>query len=197
MTTAKRSDSIAALATALAKAQGQMATAKKDAANPFFKSKYADLSSVWEAIRKPLADNGLSVIQFPRSSEHGVEVETMLCHESGEWVSESLTLPVAKADAQGIGSAITYARRYGLQAIAGCAADDDDGNAAAKSIADTRQKALDILIPAAQEGREAFGIAWKAISETMRAAVKADLDGLKKDVETAEKKRGKQHAVSA
>ncbi len=129
----RRSDSIATLAGALAKAQGAMDGAKKDAANPFFKSKYADLASVWDAIREPLSANGLAVIQFPRSTAEGVEVETLLCHDSGEWVAETLTLPVGKYDPQGVGSAITYARRYGLQSITGVAPEDDDGNAATKA----------------------------------------------------------------
>jgi hypothetical protein len=110
-----------------------MSAAAKDSANPFFKSKYADLASVWEAIRKPLSSNGLALVQFPRSNDAGVEVETLLIHSSGEWVAETLHLPVSKHDAQGVGSAITYARRYGLQSVAGVAPDDDDGNAAAAS----------------------------------------------------------------
>jgi hypothetical protein len=131
--TFRRSESIGQLVGALAKAQGQMEGAKKDAANPFFKSKYADLASVWDAIREPLSANALAVIQFPRSTEEGVEIETLLAHESGEWVAETLTLPVGKYDPQGIGSAITYAKRYSLQAMAGIPSEDDDGNAAVKA----------------------------------------------------------------
>ncbi len=130
-----KSESIKELAAALAKAQGQIHGAKKDTDNPFFKSKYADLASVWDACRQPLSDNGLCVTQMARSIEGGVEVETMLMHASGEFVSESLAIPVAKQDAQGFGSALTYCRRYGLSAIVGIAPedDDDDGNAAAQS----------------------------------------------------------------
>lgn len=128
----RRSDSIAALAAALAKSQGQISGAAKDSANPFFKSRYADLSSVWEACRAALAKNELAVMQFDRSTDNGVEVETLLAHSSGEWVSETLALPVAKKDAQGIGSALTYARRYALSAMVGVAPDDDDGNAASR-----------------------------------------------------------------
>jgi hypothetical protein len=178
--TPRRSDSIAALAGAFAKAQGQFGGAKKDSANPFFKSKYADLASVWDAVRDPLAAHGLAIMQFPRSTDAGVEVETMLTHESGEWISETLALPAAKADAQGLGSAITYARRYGLQSICGVAPEDDDGNSAAKSIGDLRQKGLNILVTAAEKGTPALEQAWRALSNDMRAACKTDLDGLKK-----------------
>lgn len=126
-----RSASIASLATALAKAQGQMAAAAKDVKNEFYAKKYADLASVWEACRGALSANGLSVIQLPRKVSAGVEVETILAHASGEWISNLLCMPVSKPDAQGVGSAITYARRYALAAIVGVAPDDDDdGNAA-------------------------------------------------------------------
>lgn len=128
-----KSDNINELATALAKAQGAMRFAIRDADNPFFKSKYADLSSVVEAIRDALSGNGLSYMQHLHPSEkHEVCVETVLLHASGQWVScGTLTVPVSKHDAQGFGSALTYARRYSLSAAVGVVADDDDGNAAA------------------------------------------------------------------
>jgi ERF superfamily len=125
------SSSITALATALAKAQGQLEGAKKDTANPFFKSKYADLSSVVDAIKAAFPPNGLSYVQTIVTTEHGVGVETILMHESGEWIGgDAFSIPVNKADAQGFGSALTYARRYSLSAICGVKAEDDDGNAA-------------------------------------------------------------------
>ena len=125
-----KSETINELATALAKAQMQMKPAGMNADNPFFHSKYADLAAVWEACRKPLSDNGLSVVQ-------GVEcdteryLETMLLHSSGQWISSRINLTVKDNTMQGIGSAITYARRYSLSAMVGiCPDDDDDGNAA-------------------------------------------------------------------
>lgn len=124
------SEQINELAGALAKAQGQMGGAVKDSANPFFKSKYADLSSVWDACRKPLADNGLSVIQFPTSEHSLVSVETMLLHQSGQWVKDTLTVTAKDDSPQAIGSATTYARRYGLQSVVGVAPEDDDAEAA-------------------------------------------------------------------
>jgi len=128
-----KSESISSLAAALAKAQGAMKGAVKDSANPFFKSKYADLASVVEAIRAAFSANGLSYIQTVEPSDKDeVRVETTLLHASGEWISCGiLALPVNKVDCQGFGSALTYARRYSLSAAVGIAAEaDDDGNAA-------------------------------------------------------------------
>jgi len=142
-----RSESIKELAVALAKAQPEIKSAKKDSENPFFKSKYADLASVVDVIRGPLSKYGLSYVQLMQPSEKDqVCVETILLHTSGEWISGVLTLPVTKADAQGHGSAITYARRYGLSAIAGVTSEDDDGNASVKTngknaIAEPQRKA--------------------------------------------------------
>jgi len=122
---------IGRLAAALAKAQGSMEHAVKDKANPHLKSKYADLASVWDACRKPLADNELAVVQLVQvADENFVAVETRLLHSSGEQLSATCAVPVAQKTAQGVGSAITYARRYGLSAMVGVASDDDDGHAA-------------------------------------------------------------------
>lgn len=128
-----KSESIASLAKALAIAQGQMGGAVKGKANPFFKSVYADLSSVVDAIREPLTNNGLSFVQVTHPSERNeIIVETVLMHESGEWLSGTLAMPVSKTDAQGFGSAITYAKRYGLQGLLGVPSEDDDGSAASR-----------------------------------------------------------------
>ena len=96
-----------------------MSGAKKGAANPFFKSKYADMNSVVDAVRVPFSNHGLSYSQFPIYQDGLVGVETILMHESGEFISSELVLPITKKDAQAAGSAITYARRYALQSIAG------------------------------------------------------------------------------
>ena len=124
------SDTIAKLSAALCKAQKEIKGAVKDSTNPFFKSDYADLSSVWDAIRVPLTSNGLSITQLTDVSPDGVIIETVLLHESGEYISGKLFMKPVKNDPQGIGSAITYGRRYGLQAIAGVCPEDDDGNKA-------------------------------------------------------------------
>lgn len=127
-----KSEKINELASALCKAQDLMGGAVKDSKNPFFKSNYADLSSVVQAIKQPFADNGLSYSQFPIYEDKLVGVETILMHSSGQWISNKLLLPMTKQDPQAAGSAITYARRYALQAIAGIPSEDDDGNTATK-----------------------------------------------------------------
>jgi hypothetical protein len=122
-----KSESIASLAKSLASVQASLAPAKRDSTNPFFNSTYADLNSVWESCRELLAKNGLSVIQGNSiGANNTVIVETILAHESGQWVQSELCMPLAKNDPQGVGSAITYGRRYGLAAIVGIVADDDD-----------------------------------------------------------------------
>ena len=130
------SPTIAALAAALVKTQSALSGAKKDSTNPHFKTAYADLASVWDACRAPLANAGLSVVQLvsserlhPSEATHAV-IETILAHSSGEWVSSTLAVPLTKSDAQGLGSAITYGRRYALAAIVGVCPADDDGEAA-------------------------------------------------------------------
>jgi hypothetical protein len=124
------SEQINELAAALSKAQGAIVGAVKDSANPFFKSSYADLASVWDACRDQLAANGLCVIQTVTASDTGVAVTTMLAHSSGQWVKDTLPLNPKDGSPQAVGSAITYGRRYALAAIAGVAQIDDDGNAA-------------------------------------------------------------------
>lgn len=131
--TMRTSESIAALAASLAKAQGKIENAKKDSDNPHFRSKYADLASVWEACRDSLSENGIAVIQAPGTDDNGaVTMTTTLAHASGEWMSSTMACKPARADAQSMGSVITYLRRYSLAAMVGVAPDeDDDGEAAA------------------------------------------------------------------
>jgi hypothetical protein len=129
---ATRSPSIAKLATALAKAQSELAGAVRDSLNPHFKSKYADLASVWDAARQPLAKNELAVLQPVSAHGPNVTVTTILAHSSGEWIAEALTLTAQQNTPQGVGSAITYGRRYGLSAMVGIAPEDDDGETASR-----------------------------------------------------------------
>lgn len=129
----QQSDSIAALAAALAKAQATVEGALKGKVNPAFKSNYADLASIWDACREQLTANGLSVVQFPGEVIEGrMTLTTQLSHESGEWMRATMAIPLAKIDPQGAGSAITYARRYALMAVVGVSPEDDDGNAASQ-----------------------------------------------------------------
>jgi hypothetical protein len=125
-----QSESIAALAAALSKAQADITGALKDSANPFFKSKYADLASCWDACRKQLAANNLAVIQTTEIGETGAILVTTLAHSSGEWMRGYLPILTKDAGPQGQGSGITYARRYALAAIVGLAQIDDDAEAA-------------------------------------------------------------------
>ncbi len=124
------SEQINEIASALAKAQGQMDGAAKGSANPFFKSKYADLASVWEACRTPLATNGIAVIQSPTVAELRVSLDTLLVHTSGQWIRNAISCAIKEDTPQVIGSATTYLRRYALQSLVGVAAEDDDGEAA-------------------------------------------------------------------
>jgi len=130
-----QSASIAEISTALAKAQATMSVAVKDTTGQIGQNrgyKYADLVSVITAAREALAANGLAVIQRPMPSQGStITLQTMIVHSSGEWISDGgLTLPAQKNDPQGMGSAVTYARRYGLAAMLGIVQDDDDGAAA-------------------------------------------------------------------
>lgn len=122
------------IATALASAQSNMGAALKDSSNPAFKSKYADLASVMGACMPALSAAGIAVIQPTTDDEIGRYVKTMFIHgASGEVLECRVPLIVNKNDMQGYGSAVTYARRYGLMSMAGIAPEDDDGNAAAKA----------------------------------------------------------------
>ncbi|MGD0497554.1 MAG: ERF family protein [Bryobacteraceae bacterium] len=136
-----RSEQIDALSAALAKAQGEMEAAAKDSENPYFHSNYADLASVWAAIRKPLSANGLAVIQPVAVEGAKVTVTTILVHSSGQWISSDLTMTSKRQlkdgggwetidNPQAIGSTVKYARRYALESMVGVAAEDDDGEGA-------------------------------------------------------------------
>ena len=115
------------LAKALAAAQSSLSPAAKDAVNPHFRNHYASLGSVWDAAREVLGANGLSVVQtYAPTDGTRLDLVTTLLHESGQWISGTISMVPAKADPQGIGSAATYARRYSLASILGIVADEDD-----------------------------------------------------------------------
>lgn len=127
----KKSDTIGSISKALFVAQQALLPAMKNATNPHLRNKYADLGAVWEACEGALKAAGLVVVQCPGTSDRGVTLTTTVIHaESGEWIESDLTMPAGKGDAQAIGSAITYARRYALSAMLGVLAEDDDGEAA-------------------------------------------------------------------
>lgn len=127
-------DNIAKVSAALVRAQRAFGPALKTSSNPHFKSRYADLSACVEAVIDALNAEGIALVQRQHPSDGGVAVETLFVHESGEVFSSGiLHMPASKQDAQGYGSALTYARRYSLMAAAGIAPEDDDGNAASKA----------------------------------------------------------------
>lgn len=127
----RASPSIGKLAVALAKAQGEMDDALKNTENQHLRTKYADLSSVRDAIRKPLSDNGIALIQRPALGEKAVTVQTLLVHgESDQWISTEFQMPVGQMSAHAVGTALTYARRYSILSMLGLASEDDDGIAA-------------------------------------------------------------------
>jgi hypothetical protein len=130
----KKSDTQVALYAALARAQSQISVPSKNAVNPAFKSRYVDLSAVLAAVLPAWNANGLAITQFPVVSEDcsSIELTTLISHTSGEWMESSIRMPVGKRDPHGIGSAITYARRYTVASIAGLMQDDDDGNLASQ-----------------------------------------------------------------
>lgn len=154
----------ARIASAFVKAQKAFAPALKTSSNPHFRSKYADLSACVEAVIDALNAEGIALIQMPHESDSGVIVETMFLHESGETMSGGkLYTPASKQDPQGYGSALTYARRYGLMAACGIAPEDDDGNAASKQrnerpalITEKQAQDLDALISEVGADKTAF-----------------------------------------
>ena len=170
-----QSDNIAELAAALSRAQGEITGALKDSSNPFFKSKYADLASCWDACRKQLAANGLAVIQTTEPTDAGLMLVTTLAHSSGQWVRGSMPVLTKDNSPQGQGSGITYARRYALAAIVGLAQIDDDAEAAqARGVTTNPRGDLGTTISAGERD---------PIVAEFRAAF--DLDAEEKDIAAA------------
>ena len=172
----RMSVTISELAKALAIAQGEMEDASKSAKNGHFNSKYADMASVRDVIRLPLSKAGLAIVQFPRVIIGScVEVETMLLHTSGEFLAETLVMPLGKQDAHGVGSAITYARRYGIMSILCLASEDDDGNtAAANAVPEADQTLIEDGNDAAEIGSNHLKAWWADLSAADRLALGAD-----------------------
>lgn len=128
------------LMAALSKMQGELKMATKDNNNPYFKSKYADLATCITTAKKPMADNGLAVSQHCGFDGNCVKCVTVLGHSSGQYMASTCVIPVTKKDAQGVGSAITYARRYSFSAVIGLSQEDDDGNGASNKDVAKKQK---------------------------------------------------------
>jgi len=169
---------IGKLALALSKAQGEITGALKDSTNPFFKSNYADLGNILAACREPLSKNELAVIQTTEPDAMGVVVISTLVHSSGQWIRGRLRMTPVKNDPQGIGSTLTYARRYSYAAIVGVAQVDDDGNTASMGkskppkLVPTVEPDPDAL--AALTGlvsAEELETAWKSLSSDQRKSI--------------------------
>ena len=162
------SENINELASALSKAQGKITGALKDSSNPFFKSKYADLASCWDACRQHLADNGLCVIQTTLGgASDPATVVTRLIHSSGQWVQGRLTLTPKDNGPQAVGSTLTYARRYALAAIVGLAQIDDDANAGTHS---DKVNGLPRIDPMGENATKAPSTLAKLIASNFQAA---------------------------
>lgn len=166
----RQSETITAIAPALVKAAAELGPIAKDATNPAFRNKYATLDAIMEQVRPVLARHGLAVMQGVTHPETvdgkvvGLAVETRLLHQSGEWLATVVTLPVEKSTAQGAGSAISYGRRYGLSAMLGLTAEDDDGNAASTLARPAARSAPRSTPDAEPEGRRLY----EAVPDTPR-----------------------------
>lgn len=195
---------IVEIAKALVAAQKEITFAAKNATNPHLKNRYADLSSVIEAVKVPLNNNGIAFVQTPGESSQGyLTLTTVLIHESGQWIRSMCTLPLIKHDCQGYGSALTYARRYALSAIIGIFQDDDDGHAGsilpkaiAKEVAkahiteckkilsqekeDSDHELARFAKEAASEGSDFFREFWKNLPGVDREKLKPNIEEYKK-----------------
>lgn len=137
----KTSDSIKQIAEALVSAQKEIKFAAKDSTNPHFKSKYANINSVIEAVKAPLNNNNIAILQsLSPSDDNKLHLTTRLIHSSGEWIEDTAVCPIQKQDPQGLGSAISYIRRYSISSLCALYADDDDGQSAALNAADYLQR---------------------------------------------------------
>lgn len=189
------SNANAPLFAALAKAQAEVENAIKGNVNPHFKSRYADLAEVLNTVRPTFARHGLSILQSTAFDGINVSVTTTLAHAEGGWVSSCASCVPARVDAQGIGAATTYLRRYALAAMAGVAQEDDDGNAAShqqrpatparedgllSATLETAQRQLDRC-----EDMDALGKAWATLPANVRKALGAHKDKCKQRLQEA------------
>jgi hypothetical protein len=188
--TLETSPTTAALDDALVKAQSQIKNASKDSVNPHFKSKYADLASIWEACKEALAKNNIAVTQWPVASEdQKLHLITRISHK-GEFMQGRIAIPMDKQNAHGVGSAITYAKRYALAAALGVADEDDDGNAASKKV----RPHADFVAEAQKDGlisgdpdksqyevdkqKKAIAAGWKVTNTTTKGQISQVVDYL-------------------
>jgi hypothetical protein len=188
------SEQINELAAALAKAQLAMQNPRFDKVNPAFRSPYASLAAIRDAVIPMLTAHGIAVVQSLRGTEAGVECETMLMHASGQWISDTLALPATKRDAQGLASVSTYCRRYGLQSMVCVVGDTDDDGEGDKGKPEPRKHADVPAKFAAEEKmlRNSGTLAglkadWAALSPEARAALSHVKDEVKAQIEAMDK----------
>lgn len=180
MTTSEKVDVIFP---ALIKAQSEMGNAKKSCDNPFYKSKYADLSELIDVTKKVLFSNKMAIIQSPEGTGNTASINCRIIHESGQWVEGTITLPLAKCDPQAAGSAITYGRRYQLAALFNIAQEDDDAN-------DTLPPDEFTVLKDALEKKIQTGAFTHP--ENVRTVIKMrDINQMKKALELTKEKEGK------
>ena len=186
----RMSDSVAKIFPAFLKAQEKFDVALKDSDNPFHKSKYADFSSVLEAVAEHLHANKIAFQQHPHSEDGKIGVSTILIHESGEWISSEFSMPIPKLSFQEAGGGITYARRYALQAICGITAEDDDGNRITSAERSQSQARPAAKAPAKQDASPRNAGVQKTKPAIQQGAVQAyevkDLQGKPETIATLE-----------
>lgn len=204
----KLSDSIANISKSLSLFQEEVQDPAKNSDNPFFKSKYVELDDLLQATRPVLAKHGLSVLQEPTSQDgQTVSIKTIILHLSGEWIEfEPLTLKAVKSDPQGIGSAITYGRRYSLSSILGVAWDaDDDGNGASgkdkgkpaqKPEQSAQPQGSSVKWPAFWANMKTFGLAEDEVHKIVSEVMKKEVTSLS-EVITTQQELNKWTAVLA
>lgn len=191
MSKISRSETSAKVSAAYVAASARVKVAIKNAVNPHLKNKYADLGAVQDACADALEANHLAVMQCPvPSDDNKLHLETMLIHESGEWISAIMVIPLPKQDPQGYGATLTYARRYGLAAMMGVTQDDDDGERAVASEAEAQ--ALDAckqikVAPNLESLQKVFTDAWKAANgdKSAQKILTSAKDTRKKELEAA------------
>lgn len=182
------SESTAMLDEALSMAQGEIRGATKDAENNFFKSRYATLSSIWDAARGPLAKHFISVSQWPMLTHDGqIHIVTRLAC-GGEWLRATFSMPITKMDPQGVVSAVTYARRCALAAAVGISPEDDDGNEASTTGVYNPERNTDKnWLGAELKKREVPREHWKTISTRLQGKGQEALDGIIAEVKATTK----------
>jgi hypothetical protein len=201
-----KSESIKNLAKALSDFQAEIENPKNTASNPFFHSKYAPLQEILNLVRPKLAQHGLAILQSPSGDGKNITINTILMHESGEWIEgEPLVLQADKPTAQSAGSAITYGRRYAISAVLGISSeDDDDGNSASGNGKErTTEIVTDEMVKEIFNLAKLKGISPKGIKETILKQFKKpevknlteiEYNKLKKNLEKLPDKQGGQQA---